>query len=76
MSHASGQPGAGPSRRGFIGAAGATAALSSIPGLRSPSPVTAAKAVAAREPATRSHPFAWLAESLSLRMNIQFGQRT
>ena len=52
MSHASGQPGAGPSRRGFIGAAGATAALSSIPGLRSPGPVTAAKAGAAREPAT------------------------
>jgi alpha-L-rhamnosidase len=52
MSHASGQPGAGPSRRGFIGAAGATAALSSIPGLRSPGPVTAAKAGAAREAAT------------------------
>jgi len=52
MSHASGQPGAGPSRRGFIGAAGATAALSSIPGLRSPGPVTAAKAGAARVPAT------------------------
>ncbi len=42
MSHASGQPGAGPSRRGFIGAAGATAALSSIPGLRSPGPVSIA----------------------------------
>lgn len=51
MSFTSGQPGAGPSRRGFISAVGASAALSSIPELRSPGTFTAAKAGPAGEPA-------------------------
>jgi alpha-L-rhamnosidase len=51
MSFPSDQPG-DPSRRGFLGVAGAAAALSSIPGLRSPGTFTAAKAGQARTPAT------------------------
>ena len=54
MSSTSGQPGAGPSRRGFIGTAGAAAALSAIPGLRSPGPLTVAAPGAAHEQATET----------------------
>ena len=54
MSSTSGQPGAGPSRRGFIGAVGGAAALSSIPVLLSSgtaAAATAAKGGLARETA-------------------------
>src|SRR5580693_1372393 len=54
MSSTSGQPGAGPSRRGFIGAVGGAAALSSIPVLLSSgtaAAATAAKGGPARETA-------------------------
>ena len=44
MSFAQEQTGTGPSRRGFIGAVGAAAALSSVPGVRSAGAVPALKA--------------------------------
>src|SRR5580693_661739 len=47
MSSTSGQPGAGPSRRGFIGAVGGAAALSSIPVLLSSGTAAAATAATA-----------------------------
>lgn len=50
MSSASGQPGDGPSRRGFIGAVGGAAALSSLPVLLSAG--TASAATVAGSPAT------------------------
>ena len=53
MSSASGQSGTGPSRRGFIGAVGGAAALSSIPVLLSPG-TAAAATVAKTDPALES----------------------